>query len=181
MEPVPPCATPVALIAPHMLGGKRGRPTFPVDLLLRTHVVPQGFTLRGPPREEPPPNLLLFRDVTVLSGWDDRLPEETTILCFHHLLEKHDLAYSILDAANEMPRVKSLILRTGIAVDATLIAAPSSTENNSAQHGPEMEQSKLSTQWFFGMKVQIGVDAASGFAHTVRGTARSFNDSVVAN
>jgi len=73
------------------------------------------------------------------------------------------------------------MLRAGTVVDATLIAAPSSTKNDSGQRDPEMKQSRKGNQWFFGMKAHIGVDAASGLTHTVRGTAGSINDVVVAN
>jgi IS5 family transposase len=74
-----------------------------------------------------------------------------------------------------------LLLRAGTVVDATLIAAPSSTKNKSGERDPEMKQSKKGQQWYFGMKAHIGVDAESGLVHTVRGTAGNVNDVVEAN
>jgi IS5 family transposase len=181
MERVVPWAALVALIAPHMPAGQRGRPPFPVEAMLRIHFMQQWFTLSDPAMEEALHDVPLFRDFAGLGGWDDRLPDETTILRFRHLLEKHDLAPRILEAVNDVLRTKGLMLRAGTVVDATLIAAPSSTKNNSGQRDPEMKQSKKGNQWFFGMKAHIGVDAASGLTHTVRGTAGSVNDVVVAN
>jgi IS5 family transposase len=181
MERVAPWAALVALIAPHMPAGQRGRPPFPVEAMLRIHFMQQWFTLSDPAMEEALHDVPLFRDFAGLGGWDDRLPDETTILRFRHLLEKHDLAPRILQTVNDVLRAKGLMLRAGTVVDATLIAAPSSTKNNSGQRDPEMKQSKKGNQWFFGMKAHIGVDAASGLTHTVRGTAGSVNDVVVAN
>ena len=181
MERVVPWAALVALIAPHMPAGQRGRPPFPVEAMLRIHFMQQWFTLSDPAMEEALHDVPLFRDFAGLGGWDDRLPDETTILRFRHLLEKHELAPRILETVNDVLRANGLMLRAGTVVDATLIAAPSSTKNNSGQRDPEMKQSKKGNQWYFGMKAHIGVDAASGLTHTVRGTAGSVNDVVVAN
>ena len=76
---------------------------------------------------------------------------------------------------------KKLLLRTGAIVDATLIAAPSSTKNSTKSRDPEMHQTKKGNQWYFGMKAHIGVDADSGLVHTVRGTSANVNDVVEAN
>ena len=116
-----------------------------------------------------------------LDNWTSRLPDETTILRFRHLLEKHKLALQILTVINDLLRAKGLMLRVGTAIDATLIAAPSSTKNASGQRDPEMHQSKKGNQWYFGMKAHIGVDAESGLVHTVRGTSGNVNDVVEAN
>jgi len=123
----------------------------------------------------------LFRGFAGLGSWDDRLPDETTILRLRRLLQKNDLAPQILQAVNDLLRAKGLMLRAGLVVDATLIAAPSSTEDKSGQRDPETKQGQKGNQWFFGMKAHIGVDAASGLRHTVRGTAGRVNDVVVAN
>ena len=70
----------------------------------------------------------------------------------------------------------SLLLKTGTVVDATLIAAPSSTRNKGGERGPEMHQTTKGNQWHFGMKAHIGVDADSGLVHTVIGTVANVND-----
>lgn len=181
MDRVVPWSDLVAQIAPFMPEGKRGRPPFPVESLLRIHFMQQWFTLSDPAMEEALHDMPLFRDFAGLGGWDDRLPDESTILRFRHVLEKHKLAERILATVNLLLGAKGLMLRSGTVVDATLISAPSSTKNTSGERDPEMHQSKKGQQWFFGMKAHIGVDADSGLVHTVRGTSGNVNDVVEAN
>jgi len=121
-----------------------------------------------------------FRDFAGLSHWDEHIPSESSILRFRHLLERHKLAEQILATVNALLQAKGLQLKAGTVVDATLIAAPSSTKNQSGERDPEMDQSKKGNQWYFGMKVHIGVDADSGLVHSVRGTSGNVNDVVEA-
>jgi transposase, IS5 family len=181
MDRVVPWSDLVAQIAPFMPEGKRGRPPFPVESLLRIHFMQQWFTLSDPAMEEALHDMPLFRDFAGLGGWDDRLPDESTILRFRHVLEKNKLAERILATVNLLLGAKGLMLRSGTVVDATLISAPSSTKNASGERDPEMHQSKKGQQWFFGMKAHIGVDADSGLVHTVRGTSGNVNDVIEAN
>ena len=117
----------------------------------------------------------LYRRFAGLDG-AARMPDETTILRFRHLLEKHNLSIQLLATINATLATKGLMLKTGTVVDATLIAAPSSTKNSSGERDPEMHQTKKGNQWHFGMKAHIGVDAESGLVHTVIGTAANVND-----
>jgi transposase, IS5 family len=181
MERVVPWSELVALISPHCPEGRRGRPPFNVEAMLRIHFMQQWFNLSDPAMEEALHDMVLFRDFAGLGGWMDRLPDESTILRFRHLLEKKKLAPQILATVNELLERKGLLLRAGTVVDATLIAAPSSTKNKSGERDPEMHQSKKGEQWYFGMKAHIGVDAESGLVHTVRGTAGNVGDVVEAN
>jgi len=181
MERVVPWNDLVALVSPHLADKGRGRPPFPVESMLRIHFMQQWFNLSDPAMEDALHDVPLFREFAGLGGWDDRLPDETTILRFRHKLEEKKLAPQILRTINDLLQHKGLMLKTGTVVDATLIAAPSSTKNASGERDPEMKQSKKGNQWFFGMKAHIGVDAASGLVHTVRGTAGSVNDVVEAN
>ena len=180
MERVVPWLDLEALIAPYMPEGRRGRPPFPVEALLRIHFMQQWFTLSDPAMEEALHDVPLFREFAGLGGWDDRLPDESTILRFRHALERHKLAEQILATVNDLLGHKGLLLRAGTAVDATLIAAPSSSKNASGERDPEMHQSKKGNQWYFGMKAHIGVDADSGLVHTVRGTSGNVADVVEA-
>ena len=181
MERVVPWAALVELVAPYAPEGRRGRPPFAVETLLRIHFMQQWFTLSDPAMEEALHDVPMFRDFAGLGGFSQALPDESTILRFRHLLERHKLAPQILQTVNELLQSKGLLLRAGTVVDATLIAAPSSTKNNSGERDPEMHQSKKGNQWYFGMKAHIGVDAESGLVHTVRGTAGNVNDVVEAN
>ena len=180
MNLVVPWAELVALVSPFAPEGKKGRPPFAVQTMLRIHFMQQWFTLSDPGMEEALHDVPLFREFAGL-GWDTRLPDESTILRFRHLLEKHKLAGQILATVNELLTHKGLMLKAGTVVDATLISAPSSTKNQSGERDPEMHQSKKGNQWYFGMKAHIGVDAESGLVHTVRGTAGNVNDVVEAN
>ena len=181
MERVVPWSALVELVAPFAPEGRRGRPPFSVETMLRIHFMQQWFTLSDPAMEESLHDIPLLREFAGLGGWSDRLPDESTILRFRHLLEKHKLAAQILDTVNALLSDKGLLLRVGTVVDATLIAAPSSTKNRSGERDPEMHQSKKGNQWYFGMKAHIGVDAESGLVHTVRGTSGNVNDVVEAN
>lgn len=181
MERVVPWAALVELVAPYAPEGLRGRPPFSVETMLRIHFMQQWFTLSDPAMEEALHDVPLFRDFAGLGRWSQRLPDESTILRFRHLLERHKLAPQVLQVVNELLNAKGLLLKAGTVVDATLIAAPSSTKNKSGQRDPEMHQSKKGNQWHHGMKAHIGVDAESGLVHTVRGTSGNVNDVVEAN
>ena len=181
MDRVVPWNELVALITAYMPEGRRGRPPFAVEVMLRIHFMQQWFNLSDPAMEEALNDMALFRDFAGLGGSNDRQPDETTILRFRRVLEKHKLAPKILGVVNELLSRKGLLLRAGTVVDATLIAAPSSTKNKSGERDPEMKQSQKGQQWYFGMKAHIGVDAESGLVYSVRGTAGSVNDVVEAN
>ena len=119
-------------------------------------------------------------DTTILRQFSglhlDRIPDETTILNFRRLLEKHELAGGILQVINGYLGDRGLMLRQGTVVDATIIHAPSSTKNKDGKRDPEMHQTKKGNQYFFGMKAHIGVDAESGLVHSLVGTAANVAD-----
>ena len=180
MEQVVPWSELVDLVLPYAPARKTGRPPFEVQTMLRIHFMQQWFTLSDPAMEEALHDVPLFREFAGLTV-GQRLPDETTILRFRHLLEEHKLSDQILATVNELLRRKGLLLKAGTVVDATLIAAPSSTKNKTGERDPEMHQTKKGNQWYFGMKAHIGVDAHSGLVHTVRGTAANVNDVVEGN
>ena len=122
----------------------------------------------------------LYREFAQLDA-HGRLPDESTILRFRHRLEKHKLADQILATVNDLLTAQGLLLKAGTAVDATLIAAPSSTKNKDRARDPEMHSSQKGKQWYFGMKAHIGVDADSDLVHTVRGTSDNVSDVVEGN
>lgn len=181
MERVVPWSDLVAVVSPYLPEGRRGRPPFAPEAMLRIHFMQQWFNLSDPAMEEALHDVPLFREFAGLEGWAERLPDESTILRFRHVLEQHKLAPQLLQTVNGLLQAKGLQLKSGTVVDATLIAAPSSTKNASGQRDPEMHQSKKGQQWYFGMKAHIGVDAESGLVHTVRGTAGNVNDVLEAN
>ncbi|MGF6812442.1 IS5 family transposase [Paraburkholderia sp. Clong3] len=140
----------------------------------------QWFGLSDPAMEEALYDVPLYREFAGLDGGMVRLPDKSTILRFRHLLETHGLAVQMLALVNEILTEKGLMLKAGSAVDATLIAAPSSTKNGSGTRDPEMQSTQKGGNWYFGMKMHIGVDADSGLVHTVLGTAANVHDINVA-
>ncbi|MDH6147953.1 MULTISPECIES: IS5 family transposase [Paraburkholderia] len=180
MRRVVPWLKLIALIEPHYPTGKTGRPPFPIATMLQIHFMQQWFGLSDPAMEEALYDVPLYREFAGLDGGMVRLPDESTILRFRHLLETHGLAVQMLALVNEILTEKGLMLKTGSAVDATLIAAPSSTKNGSGTRDPEMQSTQKGGNWYFGMKMHIGVDAESGLVHTVIGTAANVHDINVA-
>ncbi|TAG44212.1 MAG: IS5 family transposase [Betaproteobacteria bacterium] len=176
MNLVVPWTELVALIEPYAPSGKTGRPPFAVATMLRIHFLQQWFGLSDPAMEESLHDIPLYCEFAHLDPGIGRLPDETTILRFRHLLQEHNLSIQLLATINATLATKGLMLKTGTVVDATLIAAPSSTKNSTGERDPEMHQVKKGNQWYFGMKAHIGVDADSGLVHTVIGTAANVND-----
>jgi len=177
MDRVVPWAVLISLIEP--VYGKKsgvGRPPFALASMLRIHFLQQWFALSDPAMEEALFDVPLFREFAQLPTGVARLPDESTLLRFRHLLEAHGLAAKILTTVNDTLAAQGLLLKSGSVVDATLIAAPSSTKNRSGSRDPEMHQTKKGKNWFFGMKAHIGADADSGLVHTVVGTAANVND-----
>ncbi|MEX3936640.1 IS5 family transposase [Paraburkholderia phymatum] len=180
MRRVVPWSRLIELIEPHYPKGKTGRPPFPIATMLQIHFMQQWFGLSGPAMEEALYDVPLSREFAGLDGGMTRLPDESTILPFRHLLEEHGLAVQMLALVNEILSEKGLILKAGSIVDATLISAPGSTNNTAGKQDPEMQQTQKGGNWYLGMKVHIGVDADSGLVHTVIGTAANVHDIDVA-
>ena len=160
-----------ALIAPHYPKAGGGRRPYPLSTMLRIHCLQQWYALSDPAMEEELYEIASMRQFAGLSLARGAVPDETTILNFRHLLERHDLARAIFEAVKAHLQAAGLLLRQGTIVDATIIAAPSSTKNSTGERDPEMHQTKKGNQWYFGMKAHIGVDAESGLVHSVIGTA----------
>lgn len=178
MNLVVPWAELLALIAPHapQPGAKGGRPPFAVATMLRIHFLQNWFNLSDPAMEEALYDTPMFREFAGLDMGADLLPDESTILRFRHLLEAHNLSLQILATVNAMLTAKGLLLKQGTVVDATLIAAPSSTKNSTGTRDPEMHQTKKGNQWHHGMKAHIGTDAEGGLVHSVATTAANAHD-----
>lgn len=165
MAQVVPWQSLLSLIEPFYPVAGRGRHPYPLATMLRVHLMQNWFSLSDPAMEEALYEIASMRQFADVSL--DRIPDETTILNFRHLLEANDLAPEILRRVNAHLTRKGLLLRRGSIVDATIIAAPSSTKNAEGERDPEMHQTKKGNQWYFGMKAHIGADADSGLVHTV--------------
>ncbi len=119
------------------------------------------------------PSMRRFAAIYLIS---DRIPVETTILTLRHLLEKNDLGEQIFETVNTHLSARGMTMRQGTIVDATLIAAPSSTKGQDRKRDPEMHQTKTGNQWYFRVKVHLGVDKDSGLIHSVVTTAANVHD-----
>ena len=175
MELVVPWKVLLKIIEPHYPTAGRGRRPYALESMLRVHLMQNWFALSDPAMEEALYEIASLRAFAHLS-LNEPIPDETTILNLRHLLEANDLAEDILRAINALLARKGLLLKQGSIVDATIIAAPSSTKNAQGARDPEMHQTRKGNQWFFGMKAHIGVDAQSGLVHTVTTTAANEAD-----
>ncbi|WP_231597126.1 IS5 family transposase [Synechococcus sp. CBW1004] len=178
MEATVPWDPFLALISPvyHRPSAKGGRPPFPLEVMLRIHLLQQWFTLSDPLMEEMLIDTPCFRRFAGIDMVEDRIPDETTILNFRHLLEENRIAEQILETVNQSLREKGVMLKEGTILDATIINAPSSTKNKTGERDPEMHSVAKGNQWFFGMRCHIGVDAASGLVHSVVSTAANVHE-----
>ena len=181
MDQVVPWPALLKLIEPHYPKlGRPGRQPYPLETMLRVHFLHQWYALSDPGMEEALYDTPVMRRFAGLGGLDT-VPDETTILNFRRLLETHDLARQMLEQVNTFLSRKGLSLRGGTIVDATIIAAPSSTKNGDGRRDPEMHQTRKGNQWYFGMKAHIGVDDESGLVHHVECTAANASDVTVAH
>ena len=174
MNKVVPWAPLLKVIEPFYPVAGRGRRPYPVQAMLRVHLMQNWFGLSDPAMEEALYEISSMRTFARLTL--QAIPDETTILNFRRLIETNDLAPMIFDRVNALLTRKGLMLKRGSIVDATIIAAPSSTKNADGERDPEMRQAKKGNQWYFGMKAHIGVDTDSGLVHTVVTTAANEAD-----
>ena len=169
----------MGVIEPHYYRdrvGKRGRKPVPLETMLRMYLLQVWFSLSDEGVEEAIYDSYAMRRFMGLDFATTQVPDATTLLHFRHLLEKHDLGARLLAEQGEIFTEQGWIMRGGSIVDATIIAAPSSTKNASGTRDPEMHQTKKGNQWYFGMKGHIGVDAGTGYVHSVTATAANVHD-----
>lgn len=180
MESLIPWAKLERKLAKHYPKGENGRPPYPLPIMLRVHCLQLFYNLSDPAMEDALYEIESMRRFAGLR-LSDKLPDETTILHFRHFLERHRLGKAVFEVVNQHLASQGLILKEGSIVDATIIAAPSSTKNAESARDPEMHQAKKGNQWHFGMKMHIGVDATLGLIHSVETTSAEVHDIVVAD
>ena len=175
LDALMPWAELEARIEPHYPKAGRGRRPYPLAVMLRIHVVQLCYNLSDPAMED-----LLYEAESARRfcglTLSEPIPDESTILHFRHLLERHELGTALFAAINAHLARRGLRLREGTIVDATIIEAPSSTKNRRRERDPEMHQTKKGNTWHFGMKLHVGVDADTGLVHSVRATAANVAD-----
>jgi len=169
MDQVVPWARLTKLVAPHYPKAGNGRAPMPLEMMLRIYCLQQWFNLSDPAAEDALYDSESMRRFAGIELMDDAVPDETTILNFRRLLERHQLTEAIFQRVRKLLEAKRLLLKAGTLVDATIINAPSSTKNEDRSRDPEMTSTKKGNQWYFGMKVHIGTDRR-GIVHTVTTT-----------
>ena len=175
MDAVIPWARLMALLEPYYHRGKTGRQPHALERMLRIYFLQQWFNLSDPQAEDAIYDSESMRRFARVELGDDKIPDESTILRFRHLLEKHRLTESIFEAVNDLLTEHRLTLRAGTIVDATIIAAPSSTKNATKTRDPEMKQTRKGGSWHFGMKLHIGTDRR-GTVHSLTATHAATSD-----
>ena len=166
----------VKKIQPHYPAGKRGRPPRGIEVMLRMYLLQIWFNLSDAGLEDAIYDSYAFQRFIGINFLEEQVPDATTLLKFRHLLEKHDLGKALFDDISAQLDKAGLMMHGGTIVDATIIHSTSSTKNKTGERDPEMHQTKKGNQWYHGMKVHIGVDAGTGYVHTIEGTAANVSD-----
>lgn len=179
MNAVVPWGKLTALIEPvYPAGQGAGRPPVGLERMLRIHFLQHWFNLADPAVEEALYDSRAMREFVGIDLGREPAPDETTICKFRHRLEAHELGKKILATVNAHLASHGFKVSTGTIVDATIIAAPSSTKNSSGERDPEMHQTKKGNAWHFGMKAHIGVDSRTKIIHSVAASAANIHDSL---
>jgi len=166
----------VSLIKPYYPSGKRGRPARGIETMLRMYFLQVWFSLSDEMTEDSIYDSHAMRKFMNVNFGDEQTPDATTLLRFRHLLEENSLCEKLFNDLNERLEANGCMMHGGTIVDATIIKAPSSTKNASGERDPEMHQTKKGNEWHFGMKAHIGVDAGTGYVHSLTATAANEHD-----
>jgi len=179
MDQVIPWADLSKILRKHYPKAGNGRQPMPLERMLRIYFMQQWYGLSDPGMEDALYDSESMRRFAGIDLEAAPIPDETTILNFRHLLEKHKLTEKIFEKTKHYLADKGLMLREGTIVDATIINAPSSTKNEDRTRDPEMKQTKKGNQWYFGMKAHLGTDAGRGLVHSIVVTNAAVHDAQV--
>jgi len=177
MDALVPWAEFCSVIEPHYPKAGNGRRPVGLERMLRMYFIANWFNLADEACEDALYDVEAFRNFCRIDLGRERVPDATTLLNFRHLLEQNELGAALFAKVGELLLGSGLKLSGGTIVDATIIAAPSSTKNTGKARDPEMHQTKKGNQWHFGMKVHIGVDSKSGLTHSASVTPANVHDS----
>jgi IS5 family transposase len=176
MERIVPWDALCSVIEPHYPKAGNGRPPIGLERMLRMYFVQHWFNLADEACEDALLDSTALRRFVGIDLGRERVPDATTLLKFRRLLEAHELGAALFAKVGEVLQAQGLKVGVGTIVDATIIGAPSSTKNARGERDPEMHQTQKGKQWFFGMKLHIGVDSETGLAHSAVVTAANVHD-----
>ena len=171
MDEIIPWSHWVEMIRPFYPDGKRGRPPKKIETMLRMYLMQSWFSLSDEGIEDAIYDSYAMRSFMCIDFLSEQVPDATTLLNFRHLIEENKIGEQLFADVNARLEKAGLMLHGGTIVDATLIAAPSSTKNKKKARDPEMHSTKKGNQWYFGYKGHIGVDRDTGLVNTVETTA----------
>ncbi len=177
MDKLIPWAEFCKVVEPFYPKAGNGRPPIGLERMLRMYFVAHWFNLADEACEDALYDLPAFRDFCRIDLGRERVPDSTTLLNFRHLLEQHQLGTAMFAKVGDLLQANGMKISGGTIVDATIVEAPSSTKNSDGTRDPEMHQTKKGNQWYFGMKVHIGVDSKSGLVHSASVTPANVHDS----
>ncbi|MBP6764684.1 MAG: IS5 family transposase [Rubrivivax sp.] len=176
MERIVPWAALCEVIEPHYPKAGNGRPPVGLERMLRMYFVQHWFNLADAACEDALLDSPALRRFVGIDLGRERVPDATTLLKFRRLLDEHKLGQALFAKVGEVLQEQGMKVGTGTIVDATIISAPSSTKNTQKKRDPEMHQTRKGQQWYFGMKLHIGVDSKTGLAHSAVVTAAHVHD-----
>lgn len=176
MEHLVPWADLCAVIEPHYPKAGKGRPPVGLERMLRMYFVQHWFNLADEACEEALLDSTALRRFVGIDLGRERIPDGTTLLKFRRLFEKHELGAELFTQVNQTLQDRGLKVGTGTIVDAAIIGAPSSTKNANKTRDPDMHQTRKGQQWYFGMKMHIGVGSRTGLVHSAAVTAANVHD-----
>jgi IS5 family transposase len=166
----------IAIIKPYYYDKKRGRPPRGIEVMLRMYLLQTWFNLSDEAVEDAIYDSYAFRKFMGIDFAVEQTPDATTLCKFRHIMEAHGIGKAIFDSIANFLEENGRMMRGGTIVDATIIDAPSSTKNAAGKRDPEMHQTRKGNEWYFGMKCHSGVDAATGYVHTITATAANVAD-----
>jgi len=176
MEKIVPLSHLCEVVEPYYPNGVGGRPPVGLERMLRMYFVQHWFNLADVACEEALLDSTALRRFVGIDLGRERVPDGTTLLKFRRLLEHNELGEQLFAKVGEILQGRGLKIGTGTIVDATIIGAPSSTKNKDKARDPEMHQTRKGKQWYFGMKIHIGVDSRTGLTHSAVVTAANVHD-----
>src|SRR5579864_1510505 len=179
MEQIVPWTQLCEIVEPYYPKGQGGRPPVGLERMLRMHFVQHWFNLADEACEEALLDSTALRRFVGIDLGRERVPDGTTLLKFRRLLERNKLGEQLFAKVGEVLQGRGLKVGTGTIVDATIIGAPSSTKNADKARDPEMHQTRKGQQWYFGMKLHIGVDSKTKLIHSMETTAANVHDAKV--
>ena len=164
------------MIRPFYYNNKTGRPAYDLVLMIKIHCLQQWYNLADLAMEEAIYDRRSFAKFLDIDLMNDRIPDETTILNFRHLIEEKQIAERFFELINKQLEKQGLMMKKGTIVDATIIESPSSTKNKNGKRDEEMSSTKKNGKWYFGMKTHIGTDMESGLIHSCAVTTAKVAD-----